>query len=52
MFENSPVVARHSSGVRSRARSTRLARVADLARTPRRTSLTETLSVGLGLTQR
>ena len=34
------------------ARSTRLTRVANLARTPRRTSLTETLSVGLGLTQR
>ena len=52
MFDTAPVFSRHSSGTQSRVRSTRLARVANLARSPRRTSLTETLSVGLGLTQR
>jgi hypothetical protein len=52
MFDTTPAVSRHSAGTRSRARSTRFSRVANLARSPRRTSLTETLSVGLGLTQR
>lgn len=52
MFDITPTVSRHSGGTQSRARSTRLFRVANLARSPRRTSLTETLSVGLGLTQR
>ncbi len=52
MFHTAPAATRVTTDTRTRARSTRLSRVARLAATPRRTSLTETLSVGLGLTQR
>ncbi len=53
MFDTTPAATRVATDTRSRApRSTRFSRVARLAATPRSTSLTETLSVGLGLAQR
>lgn len=52
MFHSTPAAARVTTDTRTRARSIRFSRVAHLAATPRSTSLSETLSVGLGLTQR
>lgn len=52
MFDTTPAASRVSTGTQARARSTRFSRVARPATTRRSTSLTETLSVGLGLTTR
>jgi len=52
MFDTTPVVSRVSTGTQSRARSSRFSRVTRISTARRSTSLTETLSVGLGLTQR
>lgn len=52
MFDTTPVASRVSTGTHARARSNRFSRVARISTARRSTSLTETLAVGLGLTQR
>lgn len=54
MLDTTPVAPRVAVDPQARARSTRFPRFARAARTtgPRRSPLHETLSVGLGLTQR
>lgn len=52
MFHTTPAATRVATDSRSRARTSRFSRLTRPSSARRSTSLTETLSVGLGLTQR
>lgn len=52
MFDTTPAATRVATDSQSRVRTARFSRFARPSSARRSTSLTETLSVGLGLTQR